>query len=149
MGRRRNKAKIIPIVPEIDSNYGIGITADAKHSLNSLLSFSYKYLVETHSKFKYEGQESKYFVALLKRLKDISTMKPEQIKSSTHRALRCHRIVWEDTTESSFGIPKEEKIVDEPWQFSLSSNENGRVHGFFIGTVFYVVWFDPKHQLYS
>jgi hypothetical protein len=49
----------------------------------------------------------------------------------------------------NFRIPLEDEIVDQPWQFEISSNEHGRVHGFFIGNVFNVVWFDPKHLLYT
>jgi len=47
-----------------------------------------------------------------------------------------------------FGLPNEEQVVDTPYQFSLSSNEHGRVHGFLIDEVFYIVWLDPDHQLY-
>jgi hypothetical protein len=30
----------------------------------------------------------------------------------------------------------------------LTANEYGRVHGFFLDEVFYVVWLDPDHKLY-
>ncbi|QXE21583.1 hypothetical protein B6N60_00260 [Richelia sinica FACHB-800] len=43
----------------------------------------------------------------------------------------------------------EEQLVGQPYQFQLSSNEYGRVHGFFIENVFYIVWLDPDHLLYS
>ncbi len=56
---------------------------------------------------------------------------------------------WEDTTETGFGIPNEEQLVEQPWQFPLTSNQHGRVIGFFIGNVFYVVWLDPDHRLYQ
>jgi hypothetical protein len=52
-------------------------------------------------------------------------------------------------SENSFGIPGEEQLVDTPYQFSLTSNEHGRVHGFFVENIFFVVWLDPKHQLYA
>jgi hypothetical protein len=39
--------------------------------------------------------------------------------------------------------------LKQPHQFSLSSNKHGRVHGFFIDEVFYVVWLDADHLLYS
>jgi hypothetical protein len=60
-----------------------------------------------------------------------------------------HPIKWEDTSENKFGFPNEEQLVDTPYQFSISSNEHGRVHGFFIAEVFYIVWLDPNHLLYS
>jgi hypothetical protein len=33
------------------------------------------------------------------------------------------------------------------WQFFLSANEHGRVHGFLAGET-YVRWLDPEHNLY-
>jgi hypothetical protein len=65
------------------------------------------------------------------------------------RSLRCHPIDWDDTTETCFGLVNEEQLVSQPYQFQLSSNEYGRVHGFFIENVFYIVWLDPDHLLYS
>jgi hypothetical protein len=58
------------------------------------------------------------------------------------KSLRCHAIDWNKVTESGFGFPNEDELVDKPYQFQLSSNEHGRVHGFFIDEVFYVVWLD-------
>ncbi|MCK5211832.1 hypothetical protein KAJ89_03965 [Candidatus Parcubacteria bacterium] len=65
--------------------------------------------------------------------------------------LRCHRIKFNDknVTEDSFGIPNLEELDDEAWQFHLSTNEHGRVHGYFIGNIFSIVWLDPKHNLYK
>ena len=47
-----------------------------------------------------------------------------------------------------FGIPGEDQLVEKPWQFALSANEHGRVHGFLIQNRFYIVWLDPEHELY-
>jgi hypothetical protein len=35
-----------------------------------------------------------------------------------------------------------------PYQFEISANEHGRIHGFFLGDAFHVVWVDPEHRLY-
>jgi hypothetical protein len=45
-------------------------------------------------------------------------------------------------------LSNEEQLVDTPYQFSLSTNEHGRVHGFFIDEVFYIVLLDPDHLRY-
>lgn len=112
-------------------------------------SFSFKYTRLTHEKFKIDDRDEKYFLKLLTRLQNLSQMKKQELVTSTSAALRCHTIDWRDTSETCFGIPNEALIVDKPWQFSISSNEHGRVMGFFIGDIFYVVWFDPNHDLYS
>ncbi|NOU68206.1 hypothetical protein GC096_29695 [Paenibacillus sp. LMG 31461] len=82
-------------------------------------------------------------------MKGISSHTVQRLCSSYDKrdTLRFHDIDWDRSTEKSFGIPKEDEIVDKPWQFAISVNEHGRIHGFFIGNVFNVVWFDPNHQL--
>ena len=113
------------------------------------ISFSFKYLETDHHKFKWVDREISYLMTLLERLKSVSSLTTiEMIQNGSH-ALRCHAIDWSDTSEQCFGIPCEEQLVDKPYQFSLSSNAHGRVHGFFIDEIFYIVWLDPNHLLYS
>jgi hypothetical protein len=113
------------------------------------ISFSFHYLNLNHEKFNIDSKPTQYFIKLVDRLKSISSMESSQFIEHSDQTLRCHRIKWEKTTEKSFGIPNEDTIVDVPRQFSISANRHGRVHGFFIGNVFYVVWLDPEHKLYS
>lgn len=112
------------------------------------ISFSYKYFQCDHSKFSINGKDIDYLVAFLERLKNISSWKFQEFIVNNSKALRCHAIDWKDTTESCFGLPNEEQLIDKPYQFSISSNEHGRVHGFFIEEIFYIVWLDPDHKLY-
>ena len=112
------------------------------------ISFSFKYYNENHNKFSCTEKEAIYWLTLLKRLKDLSSLTVQELLVNRSSTLRCHPIKWEDTSESGFGLPNEEQLVDTPYQFSLSSNEHGRIHGFFIGEIFYIVWLDPDHLLY-
>ena len=112
------------------------------------IAFSYKYLQEYHSKFSIRQRDIQYLIALLSRLRDLSSLSVQELKGNSSKTLRCHSIDWKDTSENNFGIPNEEQLVDVPYQFSISANEHGRVHGFFIGQVFYIVWLDPEHKLY-
>lgn len=113
------------------------------------ISFSYKYFQSNHAKFSVPNNQSEYLIAFLERLRDISNYSFGELLSNRSKALRCHPIDWSDTTESCFGIPNEEDLVNTPYQFSISSNKYGRVHGFFIDEIFYIVWLDPNHRLYS
>jgi hypothetical protein len=112
------------------------------------ISFSFKYFQENHDQFSVQNKGANYWTALIERLKALSSLSAEEILLNRSKTLRCHPIRWSDTTESGFGIPNESRLVDTPYQFSLSSNEHGRVHGFFIDEVFYIVWLDPNHCLY-
>jgi hypothetical protein len=113
------------------------------------ISFSFKYLKTDHEKFHWTDREITYWITLLDRFRNLSGLTAVELKINGSKALRCHPIDWVETSEKAFGIPEEEQVVDTPYQFSLSSNEHGRVHGFFIGEVFYAVWLDPEHRLYA
>jgi len=66
-------------------------------------------------------------------------------------ALKAHGVDWSDSRVSrdSFGIPNENDLCAEAYQFSISVNEDGRVIGFFTGDyTFNIVWFDKDHKLY-
>ncbi|BAY33673.1 hypothetical protein NIES2107_55730 [Nostoc carneum NIES-2107] len=113
------------------------------------ISFSFKYYQDSNSKFSCSEKEVIYWLTLLERLKAISSLTAQELLVNRSSSLRCHPIRWEETSERGFGLPNEEQLVDTPYQFSLSSNEHGRVHGFFINEIFYIVWLDPYHLLYA
>ena len=122
----------------------------AQKFASELINFSFKYLTEQNEKFQCYREAHVYYHDFLKRIKALSTLKIMEFLSNRSDALRAHPIVWEKTTEKKgFGIPAEDQIVDTPYQFTLSANENGRIHGFFIQNTFYIVWFDKDHALYS
>lgn len=113
------------------------------------ISFSYKYLEVNNRKFEYTSRGKKYFLALTARLRDLSNSTQLDLLVNRSKSLRCHPIKWDDTTESCFGLPNEDQIVDTPYQIQISKKQHGRIHGFFIQNVFYVRWLDPEHNLYN
>ncbi len=123
--------------------------AAIRTDFDPLISFSFKYYQVGTDKFDPVQAKQGYTTILINRLRELSRMKIQEFYSSRSRSLPSHPIDWNDTSEKSFGIPEEEKIVSVPYQFELSVNEHGRVHGFIIGSVFYIRWLDPKHNLYS
>jgi hypothetical protein len=112
-------------------------------------SFSFKYFQADHDKFSIREQDGKYLQALLKRLRELSKLTVKEIVNDHSKSIRCHPIVWEETTEDSFGIPNEEQLVDTPYQLFEISLSQGRAHGFFIENIAYIVWLDPEHKLYQ
>ncbi|MEH2245093.1 hypothetical protein [Nostoc sp.] len=112
------------------------------------ISFSFKYYQDSNSKFSCSEKEVIYWLTLLDRLKALSCLTAQELLVNRSSTLRCHAIKWEHTSERAFGLPNEEQLVNIPYQFSISSNEHGRVHGFFINEIFYIVWLDPDHLLY-
>lgn len=114
------------------------------------IRFSFKFLDETDDAFQFEGNQPHYFLKLLQRLRDMSRLEMSDVLRNLgqHKGMRCHPIDWSETTRvNGFGIPIDGADANA-WQFSLTSNEHGRVHGFLIESTFFVVWLDPQHNLY-
>lgn len=115
------------------------------------ISFNFKRLCEKEEKgkFLYKSKLAPYFVTLLDRFREVSRMNKNEMTIQNVRSLRCHQIDFSssEVSEDSFGILGED-VNKDAWQFQLSSNEHGRVHGYFIENVFYIVWLDPNHELY-
>jgi len=114
------------------------------------LRFSFKYLDTTHPAFGVRRCGIGYYVRLLERLRDLSTLTVAEFRMRRSKAMRVHPIDFADDPVSvrSFGlrgVPADERA----WQFSLTANEHGRVHGFLMGDTFFIRWLDPDHNLYS
>jgi hypothetical protein len=114
------------------------------------VSFSFKYLVLAHEKFTFTGRDYNYLHAVFERMRLICGMTVDDMRIRNARSLRCHQIKWDDTSEPDGFAHLPEQLQDTcPFQFQFSSNEHGRAHGFFIDSVFFVVWLDPDHKLYQ
>lgn len=116
-----------------------------------LVSFSFKYLELNHGKFSLPDTAAKahYLAALFDRLRQISSMKCQEFRQAG-KALRSHAIDWAGTSEPNGFDHLSEQLQDcQPWQFSLAREELGRVHGLWVGTIFYPIWIDHEHQLYA
>lgn len=113
------------------------------------ISFSFRYLDKRHSKFDYAGRESAYFCKVIERISSICDMTLSEVLTNRSSSMRAHPIDWSKTSEpDGFSSLNQQLRESTPYQFSISSNEHGRVHGFFLGNVFHVVWLDHKHRLY-
>lgn len=116
-----------------------------------LVAFSFKYIELGHEKYGLPDAELKkeYLGCLLERLKQISTMKFSEFRQAG-KTLRSHQIKWCDTTDpDGYAHLSEQMQACEPWQFSITRENLGRIHGLILGNVFYVVWIDHDHKLYS
>ena len=115
--------------------------------------FNFKFLEHNHNQFNLENvSHQNYTESLLGRLKEVSRNTFDELRRGCSRALRFHAIDWQETTLAGFGISNGGQYNDKAFQFSLTANEHGRVHGFVLNfehhDVFYVVWLDPEHNLY-
>lgn len=114
-----------------------------------MIRFSFKYTDFSKDKFKFDHCGGGYLTKLISRFKDLSSWCVGDFCANRSDALRAHPIKWNKTTEKNgFSLP--EHLKDStPFQFQISRNEHGRVHGFIIGNTFFIVWLDPDHKLYK
>ncbi len=111
--------------------------------------FSFRFLKEKPKKFTYTKQGRKYFIALIERLKELSeNITFENLHSVKDSTRRFHSINWSSpkVSENTFGL--EPEYDDEAFQFSTSTTNGWRIHGFILNKVFYIVWLDSNHKLY-
>ena len=101
--------------------------------------------------------KSQFYEDLIGKLHEYSNIKDFKKHISTEHWYRnsnhIHPINWTDNRirENSFTSLDEEKmrqIKEECWQLGIN-NQGFRIHGYFIENIFYVVWFDPNHNMYE
>jgi hypothetical protein len=143
-----------------------GQTVKPKSQINSnveklrepCLSFSFEHFQPRHSKFSYSACQHAYFDTLMSKLIEFSKWTVKRFTTPTHetKRLRVHPHDWgkhpkltEDTYGTGPGGNSNFEHDNASYQFNLTVNEHGRVHGFLVGGVFYIVWLDPNHLLYS
>jgi hypothetical protein len=90
-----------------------------------------------------------YTHTLMERLRDLSSWTVRRFTTTQDKAVRNHTHNWTNTSRPDGFNALNELYRDFPgWQFCLTANAHGRVHGIIIDDTFYVVWLDPGHKLY-
>jgi hypothetical protein len=114
------------------------------------ISFSFRHVDQTHKKFHYSKREPAYFCKVIERLSALCSFTVQEFHAERSAAIRAHAIAWEGTSEpTGFTHLNEQLRSSTPFQFAVSANLHGRIHGFFVDHVFFIVWLDPDHCLYS
>jgi hypothetical protein len=96
-----------------------------------------------------------YFIALFERLKSVSELAAKDFRSSYSKELRNHLLRFgEDnglTVDGFQHLPVglREEVEPAAFQFAVAQHHHGRVLGFYIEDVFFIVWFDPEHNAYA
>lgn len=109
-----------------------------------MLSFSFVCFDREHDLFDLSDKEThgtvrgNWFLDLFDCLKSAGTMTKTQLRSSMHD---LHPVNWRS---ANVKCPDGDESL-EYWQFRLNKSR-GRVIGFIIDNVFYVVWLDPHHN---
>lgn len=120
-----------------------------KEKVDSELRFSFKFFDASDSELCPRVFPDTYIHTLMERLKDLSSWTIQQFTQQRHKVLRNHQHKWEETSRPEGFKHLNAYLRSYPgWQFQLTANEHGRVHGIIIADTFYVIWLDRDHKLY-
>ena len=118
---------------------------------NPHLTISFKHF-NHREPFVFPSHEAKpnYPLTLFERLRDLCGMSPNELRNSRSKSLRSHPIAWEKTSKPEGFDHLNPQIREQVigWQFTITKSEYGRIHGFWIEDVYYLVWVDHGHALY-
>jgi len=111
--------------------------------------FSFKYFDHLDDEICPARFVEDYTRALMMRLRVLCDWSVAEFQSKYQKNMRNHLIDWEKTSRSQgfSRIPAEHKATPA-YQFAVAEHKHGRVHGFFIGDTFHIVWLDSEHSLY-
>ncbi len=125
---------------------------------SSTITFSFKHIDFTsYSYFSFSAPhfpekksiDQGYVRQLFQRIGALEQMTVSEFISNRSPSLRTHEIDWDKVRCDYFpqvpAVLRQQSSGD--FQFELTRNEHGRVHGFFTGPIFHIVWLDPGHQL--
>jgi hypothetical protein len=134
------------VSPPQEGGYGIKRSTEA----DAILRFSFKLFDVTDDEMCPDVFDERYTRTLMERLRDLSSWKVSTFTGRCVKAVRNHLIDWNGTSRpDGFSQLNEQYRAYPAYQFSLSANEHGRVHGIIIDDTFYVIWLDCNHSLYQ
>jgi len=121
-----------------------------KEKVDAALCFSFKFFDKSDPELCPAVFRENYTHTLMQRLKDLSSWTVKDFTGPCHKSVRNHPHDWAKTSRpKGFQHLNEHLRVHQGWQFQLSANEHGRVHGILIDNIFYIIWLDQDHKLYS
>jgi hypothetical protein len=120
-----------------------------KLSPNPELKFSFKLFNNDDEQLCPSIFRDGYTQTLMERLRDLSSWTVRRFTENQDKSVRNHAHDWDRTSRPNGFTHLNESFREYAgWQFCLSANERGRVHGIIIDDTFYVIWLDQDHALY-
>lgn len=139
-----NKAKLPPIKRQLPTEKNT-LPFNGNAVTGRSFSFSFSCFDRTHELFNLGDNtqdkvvSGKWFLDLLDCLKSVSNKSIVELERSMHD---LHRVAWSNANATA---PLNSGQC-EYWQFRINKSK-GRIIGFLISGVFYIVWLDPHHNL--
>jgi hypothetical protein len=118
------------------------------HDDDIRLRFSFRHFYITQ-KFSPDRCPNGYIHKFLERFRDLSHLTVKEFRTNRNATFHIKRIYWEASSEQmGFANLNEQFRSEEAWEFEITRNEHGRVHGLLMEDTFYIIWIDPEHLLF-
>ena len=103
--------------------------------------------VDKNEYFNLDGTCQNWAADLFDTMQKVSNISVSEIYNGTYSHKGSpFRIHQHDSAKPPCRIP--DKVSQEDmWQIRISTSKGG-IHGVFVDNIFYVIWFDPQHNLY-
>lgn len=116
---------------------------------DSKLKFSFEFFDASDVELCPAKFRDGYTQTLMQRLRDVSSWSVTTFCGKQDKSLRNHQHDWTKTSRPhGFSHLNDHYKAIPGWQFCLSANEHGRVHGIIIDETFFIIWLDHDHKLY-
>lgn len=144
---------------------------DARAVSSEKLKVSFEYMDWETEEFFFHGLESEYYKKFFECITQIQKSVEKDIVEQTHPSLRPKSIFNKNGTKNEFPTSVVEKLANKllpetkdiesakarakkitensAFEVTVTKEKKGRIHGFILNKIFYVVWVDPAHNLYS
>lgn len=113
---------------------------------NEKVLFSFE-AVEKNEYFNLDGTCQNWAADLFDTMQKVSRIELKDIYAGKYSGktspFRIHR---HEDAKPPCKLPSN-VLLEDMWQIRISISKGG-IHGIFSGNVFYVIWFDPQHNLY-
>lgn len=156
MNNKKNKTNQLPITKFEHSNKTLPKTNVEK--LNLVFSFeNFKCRSiknrEFNNCFTHLWEYGEWSIKLIERLSNFSTMKASELKSAGN-STRCHPVEGKNLEKLKrilelAGLTLNEQLENESYYELSIGASSGRIFGYFIGNIYYVLLFDPHHLIYQ
>lgn len=136
----------VPQRSQIEKNSRIPNQAKNKQAAPKKVLFSFM-SVDKNEYFNLDGTCQNWSADLFETMQMVSGITIDEITAGTysgkHSPFRIHQ---HQDAQAPCKVPSDISLEDM-WQIRISLSKGG-IHGVFVENVFYVVWFDPLHNLY-
>lgn len=126
----------------------LSVQKEEKDENKKKIVISFLFLDVENALFNLGNANEKWFFSLIKEIRGLTKLKKSEVYGKYRNRYDPHNYI--DKKEEKLNIRHPLLIDEQKETCQLKLHESfGRIHGFFIENVYYVVYLDPEHNMYD